>query len=83
MKGEIIWREWPLAEFAFMTADPKNRQCLFCTRPATQCVYHDSPYHYTIANRCCGNVDCMQAAFELTREFIKFDFEANRRGEPG
>lgn len=73
---DITFVPWPPPGMGFYE---DKTQCLFCGARATQCAYHISPYCYTIANRCCDRPECVAAALDLTREFIRFDIEINRR----
>lgn len=79
-RRDITIIEWPAAEFAYMMLTERGPYCLFDGALATRAVVHRSPYHYTVANRCCDNNECLMAAIDLTLHFIQFDKEANHRG---
>jgi hypothetical protein len=79
-RRDITIIEWPTMEFAYMLLTRRGAQCLFDDSQAVRAVVHRSPYHYTVANRCCDSDECLLAAVDLTLHFIQFDREVNHRG---
>lgn len=79
-KQEITVIDWPAPQlFPFVELNNFNAHCMFCSAVAVRAAYHNSPYHFSIANHCCDKQECLLACVDLLLAYIRFDREVNHR----